>query len=118
MAAPNLIELTLVTGKTRADWCTTSLTSILTNSVASGEALRINGLFVSNVGNSDATVSLDFFRNNLSFYVVFNSIVAPGTSTVIMGKDNGLYLEEGDSLRIRASLGNALQYVITYDVLG
>jgi hypothetical protein len=117
MAAPNLISLATVSGKTRADWCLTSLTSILSNAVNSGEVYRINGLFVSNVGSSDVTVSLDFFRNGLGFFVCQNSPVPVGSTTVIMGKDNGLYIEEGDALRIRASATNSLQYIITYDIL-
>lgn len=117
MAAPNLITIATVVGKTRADWCTTTATTILDNGLNSGTAIRINAVFISNVGNADAGVSLSLLRSGLSFYIALNNILATGTSTVLMGKDNGIYLEEGDALRISASAANALQYVISYEVI-
>lgn len=117
MAAPNLITLSSVTGKTNADWCPATLSAILANGLNTSEVLRINGLFVTNVGNADAGVSVNIQRSGLSFYMAYNNIVAVGTTTIIMGKDNGIYLEEGDTLRISASSANTLQYVITYEVM-
>lgn len=117
MAAPNLIGITSVVGKTQADWCPNTLTSILANAINTSEVLRINSLFVTNVGNSDAAVSVNFQRSGLSYYITFNNIIPVGTTTVIMGKDNGIYLEEGDALRIAASSASTLQYVISYEVI-
>lgn len=117
MAAPNLITLSTVTGKTRADWCTTSLVSILDNPSASGQAIRINSIFISNAGAADAGVSLNFLRSGISFYITLNNVIAVGSSTVLMGKDTGIYLEEGDSLRISATASNTLQYVISYELM-
>jgi hypothetical protein len=117
MAAPNLISITTVIGKTQADWCPATLTSILANGANTSEVLRINGLFITNVGNADASVNVNFQRSGLSFYVAYNNLVPVGTTSVIMGKDNGLYLEEGDALRVSASSDNMLQYVITYEVM-
>lgn len=117
MAAPNLIGITTVVGKTRADWCTTSLTSILENGSNTSEVLRINSIFVTNVGLVDVGVSLNFLRSGLGFYLAFNNPIAAGTSTVLMGKDTGIYLEEGDTLRASATASNAVQYVISYEVM-
>jgi len=117
MAAPNLISVTTVIGKTSADWCPSTLTSILANGVSTSEVLRINGMFITNVGNADAAINVNFERNGLSFYLAYNNMVPVGTTTVIMGKDNGIYLEEGDSLRVSASSANTLQYVISYEIM-
>jgi len=117
MAAPNLIGITTVVGKTQADWCTTTLTAILANAANTSEVLRINSLFVTNVGNADASVNVNFQRSGLSFYVALNSVVAVGTTSVVMGKDTGIYLEEGDTLRISASANNSLQYLVSYEVI-
>lgn len=115
MAAPNLITIASVVGKTRADWCTATLVTILSNPANSGLALRINSIFISNVGSADAGVNLNLQRAGLSFYITLNNIVAVGTSIVLMGKDTGIYMEEGDNLRISASAANTLQYVISYE---
>ena len=117
MAAPNLITITTVIGRTRADWCTTTLSSILSNDLNTSELLRINSIFISNVGLAEAGVKLDFLRAGQSFYITLNNIVPVGTSTVLMAKETGIYLEEGDSLRISASANNTLQYVISYEVI-
>ena len=117
MAAPNLIGITTVVGKTRADWCTTTLTTILENGANTSEVLRINSVFVTNVGNSDAGVSLNFLRSGIGFYLSYNNPIAVGSSIVLIGKDTGIYLEEGDALRISATGPNAVQYVISYEVM-
>lgn len=117
MAAPNLISITTVIGKTNADWCPSTLSAILANGASTSEVIRINGIFVTNVGNADAAVNLNFLRSGLSFYIAYNNLVPVGTTSVLMGKDNGIYLEEGDSLRISASSANTLQYVVTYEVM-
>jgi len=117
MAAPNLIGITTAVGRTNADWCTTSLTTILENILASGTAIRINSLFVTNVDLNNAKINLEFYRNAIGFFIIKKSLVPSGTSSVLMGKDTGIYLEEGDSLRISASVANALQYVISYEII-
>lgn len=117
MAAPNLITIATVIGKTRADWCTTSLQTILDNGLNTSQVIRINSIFISNVGSSEVAVSLNILRAGLSFYVTLNNPVPTGTSTVLMAKETGIYLEEGDALRISATANNALQYVISYEVI-
>lgn len=117
MAAPNLIGITTVTGKTQADWCTTTLTAILSNAANTSEVIRINSLFITNVGGADAAVSVNFQRSGLSYYISYNSLVPVGTTSVIMGKDTGIYLEEGDNLRVSASANSAFQYTVSYEVI-
>lgn len=117
MAAPNLIGITSVIGKTRADLCTTSLVTILDNAINSGAVLRINAVYATNIGGADTGVSLAFFRASQTFYVALNNMVPVGTTTILMDKNNGVYLEEADALRISATAANTIQYVITYEVI-
>lgn len=117
MAAPNLITISTVIGRTRADWCTTTLTTILENALNTSQLLRINSIFISNVGLAEAAVSLNLLRSGLSFYITLNNTVPVGTSTVLMAKETSIYLEEGDALRISATANNSLQYVISYEAI-
>jgi len=117
MAAPNLISISTVIGKTRADWCTTSFVTILENGANTGQVIRINSLFVTNVGLADAGAFVDLLRSGLSFYMSYNNLISTGSTTVLMGKDTGIYLEEGDSLRIRASASSTLQYMVSYELI-
>jgi len=117
MAAPNLINISTVIGKTRADWCTTTFVIILDNGANTSQVIRINSLFVTNVGLADAGVFVDLLRSGLSFHIAYNNVISTGSTTVLMGKDTGIYLEEGDSLRIRASAASTLQYAVSYEVI-
>lgn len=117
MATPNLLSISAVLGRTRADLCTTSITTILQNLTASNELLRINAIYVTNISLNDEKVNLAFYRSSLTYYIVLNNPIPVGTTTILMDKNNGIYLEEGDALRIAASANNAIQYLISYEVI-
>ena len=59
MAAPNIVNVTTITGKTAVQAVGTSAASIVTNSAESGKVLKINALYVSNVdGTNNAEMSV------------------------------------------------------------
>jgi hypothetical protein len=76
MAAPNLITTTSIIGKTQAEWVPSTLTAILANPVNSSQAYRINVLYITNLGVADAVVTVDLYRNSLSFKIA-SSIPVP-----------------------------------------
>lgn len=117
MAAPNLISTTNIVGKTQAEWITTTPTEILTNANNSSTVLRINVLFVTNRGGTAGTATVEFYRGAVAYHVVSGLIVSPNTTSIAIGKDTSIYLEEGDSLRISATTNGILQYVVSYEVM-
>jgi len=63
MAAPNIVNVATITGKTAVLAVTTSATAIVTNSAASGKVFKVNALYVSNVdGVNAADINVDLFR--------------------------------------------------------
>lgn len=114
MANPNLLSLTTVSGKTAVQAITTSATAIVTNSAASGKIFRIKALYVSNVdGSAGADVNVDIYRSSTAYHIA-KTINVPADSTVdIISKD--VYLEEGDSLRLTASVDGDLEAVCSYE---
>ena len=46
MAAPNIVNVATITGKTSVLTVTTSATAIVTNSAASGKVFKVNALYV------------------------------------------------------------------------
>ena len=62
MAAPNIVNVATITGKTYYDaLADTNLTSLVLNSATSGKVLKINMLIASNVdGSSAATVDVSY----------------------------------------------------------
>jgi hypothetical protein len=114
MAAPNIVNVTNITGKTAVQAVGTSATAIVTNSAASGKVFKVNALYVSNVdGTNAADVTVDIFRSSTA-YRVANTIAVPADSTLdILSKP--LYLEEGDSLRITGSATGDLEAICSYE---
>jgi hypothetical protein len=114
MAAPNIVNVTTITGKTAVLAIGTSATAIVTNSAASGKVFKINALYVSNVdGVNNADLTLDLFRSSVA-YRLANTIVVPADATLdVVSK--AIYLEEGDSLRLTANAASDLEAVCSYE---
>lgn len=114
MAAPNIVNVATITGKTAVQAITTSATAIVTNSAASNKVFKINALYVSNVdGTNNATVNVDLFRSSTA-YKIAHTITVPADATLdVVTKP--IYLEEGDALRLTASANSDLEAVCSYE---
>jgi len=114
MAAPNIVNVATITGKTAVQAVGTSATAIVTNSASSGKVFKINALYVSNVdGANDATVNVDVFRSSTAYHIA-KTITVPADSTLdVVSK--AIYLEEGDSLRLTANATSDLEAVCSYE---
>ena len=114
MATPNIINATTINGLTAVAAVTTTPTAILTNSAASGKAQRINALFVSNVnGSTSATVTVSVVRSATSYRLAYQMAVPAASTLDLISKT--LYLNEGDSLNISASVNSYLEAVLSYE---
>lgn len=119
MAGPNLINTAMVTGKTAAQAVSTTPATVLTNTTNSGKVIKINVLYIVNSSNStDSAVTVEFVRNGTTVKIANLSNVAIETTLVVITKDTSIYLEEGDSLQITASVADTLQSLISYEVVG
>lgn len=114
MAAPNLLNPSTIIGKTAVQSVGTSATAIVTNSAASGKALKVNALYVSNIdGANNADVTVDLFRSSTAYHIA-KTIVVPADATLdVISKP--IYLEEGDTLRLTANAASDLQAVCSYE---
>ena len=114
MAAPNIVNVTTILGKTAVQQVTTSATAIVTNTAASGKVLKINALYIANVdGTNAADISVALFRSSVSYEIAHTvSVPADATLDVI---SKSIYLEEGDELRLTASANSDLEAVCSYE---
>lgn len=114
MAAPNVVNVVTITGKTAVQIIGITPIAIITNAAASGKVLKVNALYISNVdGTIAADVTVDLFRASVA-YRIARTITVPAKSTLdIISKS--LYLEEGDSLRLTASIALDLEGVCSYE---
>jgi len=114
MAAPNIVNVATITGKTAVLAVTTSATAIVTNSGASGKVFKVNALYVSNVdGATAADINVDIFRSSTAYHIA-KTVSVPADATLdIISKS--IYLEEGDTLRLTASANSDLEAVCSYE---
>ena len=119
MAAPNILDLTTITGKVAGHVITTSATAIVSNAAASGKLIKINSLIIANVdGTNSADITVDVYKGASTAYRIAKTITVPADSSiVIISKDNSIYLEENDSLRLTASANSDLEGVCSYEEL-
>lgn len=114
MAAPNIVNVTTITGKTAVQAVGTGATAIVSNSAGSGKVFKVNALYVSNVdGTNLADINVDIFRSSVAYHIA-RTISVPADATLdVISKP--IYLEEGDSLRLTASAASDLEAVCSYE---
>lgn len=114
MAAPNVVNVATIIGKTAVQAVGTSATAIVSNSAGSNKVFKVNALYVSNIdGTNNADINVDLFRSSVAYRIAFTITVPADASLDVMSKP--IYLEEGDSLRLTASAANRLEAVCSYE---
>ena len=111
MTVINLINVTSITPSTVAGAVTTSRASII--DVASDKVAKVNTLMISNIdGTNAADITVEVSVDNGSNYVaIAKTVSVPADATlVVVGKDNGFYLDETDILAVTASANSCLLY--------
>lgn len=118
MAAPNIVNVSSIYGKTMGALLTTGTTDILT--CPTNKVLKINSVIVANAdGANAADVTVYFWDNSASNrYHLAKTISVPADSTlVVISKDTAIYLEENDQIEALASVNGDLDIVISYEEL-
>lgn len=114
MAAPNVVNVTTIIGKTAVQAVGTSATAIVTNSSGSNKVLKINALYVSNVDGTTAyEINVDLFRSSTAYHIAKTITVPADASLDVLSK--AIYLEEGDSLRLTANTASKLEAICGYE---
>lgn len=114
MSAPNIVNVTTITGKTAVLAVTTTATAIVTNSAASGKVLKINALLVANVdGTNNADITVDLYRSSTAYHLAYTVVVPSDATLDVLNKS--IYLEEGDALRLTAGADGDLEAVCSYE---
>lgn len=117
MPAPNIVNVTTITGKTSVLAISTTPTAIVSNSSGSGLVYKVNALYVANSdGSVNADVDVDLFRGSVA-YRLAKLVTVPSKATLDL-VSKSIYLEEGDSLRLTASSALKLEGVCSYEVIG
>jgi hypothetical protein len=120
MAAPNIVGVTTITGKTTyLSLANTSETALLTNASSSGKVFKVNSIIVANdngTGAADITVTLYDDASGGNGYKLAHTIsVAADSTLVVLDKASSVYLEENKRITVTASTGNYLDVVCSYE---
>ena len=121
MAAPNIVNVTTITGKTdQINLTTTSATAVVSNAAASGKVFKINSLVVSNVdGTSAADITVSVYSEDdiggTATELVSTVSVPADATLVVIDKNTALYLEEDMSIGATAGTANDLKVVVSYE---
>jgi len=120
MAAPNIVNVSLINGNTTLANVTTFAANVLTNAASSGKVYKINSIQLANYGTSSANANVIFNRSSASpqSYYITGSITVPVSSTLVaVAKDTAFYMEEGDVIQMSASSNSTIHGIITYEVI-
>jgi hypothetical protein len=121
MAAPNLVNVTSIVGKTAVvSLTTTAATLIVSNAASSNNVLKVNTLILSNV---DPTATVDVTVTYYSAAAlggtatqIVDTIAIPAdTSLIVVDKNTAIYLEEDRSLGATAAVANDVKIVCSYE---
>ena len=121
MAAPNIVNVATITGKSAyVDLSTTNATELVSNAASSSKVFKINSITVANVDGSvaaDITVSY-YTQDDIGGTAVeiAKTISVPQDSTlVVIDKNTSFYLEEDRSIGVQASAANDLKVFVSYE---
>jgi hypothetical protein len=121
MAAPNIVNVTTITGKTAVVSLTsTSATSVVSNPASSNKVFKINSLVVSNVdGTNAADITVSFYSEDdiggTATEIVSTVSVPADASLIVIDKNTSIYLEEDRSIGATAGSANDLKVVVSYE---
>ena len=121
MAAPNIVNVTTITGKTVVvDLSSTSATSVVSNAASSGKVFKINSLIVANVdGTANADITINLYSaaalGGTATQICSTVAVPADSSLVVIDKTSGIYLEEDKSIGATAGSSNDLKVICSYE---
>lgn len=121
MAAPNIVQVTSIIGKSLATALTdTSATVVLNNPASSNKLLRVNSVRATNIdGTNPCDITLSYATEDDgggTLHRLASTISVPADAVLILlDKSDALNLEEDRSLVAVAGAGNDIAIVVSYD---
>ena len=121
MAAPNIVNVGTITGKSfYLALSSTSATALVSNAASSGKVFKINMIQVANVDGTNAcNVTVKYHTQDDiggTGYALVSTVSVPAdASLVVIDKNTALYLEEDRSISVTAGTANDLEVIVSYE---
>jgi len=117
MAAPNVVNVTTITGKTAYANLTTISANVITNSSSSGTLVKLNHVTMANYSATAMTGNVIINRSGVSYYVA-GTVTIPANSTLtVLAKDTATYMEESDVLQSYVSANASVHMFASYEII-
>jgi hypothetical protein len=123
VSAPNIVNVTTITGKTSVvNLTTTNATLVVENPAASNKVFKINSLIVSNVdGTNAADITISYYSEDniggTATQITSTVSVPADASLIVIDKNTYIYLEEDRSIGATAGSASDLKVVCSYEEL-
>ena len=121
MAAPNIVDVSTIIGKSATiALSTTSQTTLVSNAASSGKVFKINMIQVANVDGTNACdITVDVHSaaagGGTAYSLVSTVSVPADASLVALDKGTSVYLEEDRSITATAGTANDLEVIVSYE---
>jgi len=121
MAAPNIVAVTTIYGKTAyATPGDTNPAVLLANAASSGKVFKINRIVAANVDGSsaaDCTVAINTAAagSGTSYPIVSTVAVPADASLIVTDKTTAFYLEEDKSIVVTSGSADDLAFTVSYE---
>ena len=121
MAAPNIVNVSSILGKTAVVALgSTSQTTLLSNASASDNVLKVNMIQVANVDGSTACdITIDVHSaasgGGTAYSLVSTVSVPADASLIVLDKSTSIYLEENTSITATAGTASDLEVIVSYE---
>jgi hypothetical protein len=121
MAAPNIVNVATITGKSAVvNLTSTAATAVVSNAASSGKVFKINSILVANVdGSVAADITLSYYSQDDiggTATELLKTVSVPQDSTLVaFDKNTAFYLEEDKSIGATASAANDLKVFVSYE---
>ena len=121
MAAPNIVNVSSILGKTAVvALSSTSQTTLLSNASASDDVLKVNMIQVANVdGTTACAITIDVHSaasgGGTAYSLVATVSVPADASLIVLDKSTAIYLEENTSITATAGTASDLEVIVSYE---
>jgi hypothetical protein len=121
MAAPNIVNVSTITGiSSTTALTTTSQTTLVSNAASSNKVFKINMIQVANVDGTNACdVTVDVHSaasgGGTAYSLVSTVSVPADASLVVLDKNTAIYLEEDRSITATAGTASDLEVIVSYE---
>ena len=121
MAAPNIVNVASVIGKTAyATPSNTTANVLLANAASSGKVFKINQIVAANVDGTnaiDCTVAINSAANGGgTSYAIASTVSVPAdASLIVVDKSTAIYLEEYKSIVVTSGTASKITYTVSYE---